>query len=79
MTDQYYETPLLRPDSPLDDRSKSLIREIYAIEKAKALALPTDDPMDPKRLARVKFTWKEIWEQPEIITNNLDLEKEYCQ
>jgi glucosamine--fructose-6-phosphate aminotransferase (isomerizing) len=76
MTDQYYETPLLRPDSPLDDRSKSLIREIYAIEKAKALALPTDDPMDPKRLARVKFTWKEIWEQPEIITNNLDLEKE---
>lgn len=76
MTKKYFETPLLGPDSPLDDHSKLLIKEIYDKENAKALALPTDDPVDPKRLARVKFTWKEIWEQPEIITKNLDLEKD---
>lgn len=76
MTLKAFETPLLKPDSILDDHSKQLIKEIYEVEKAKALTLPTDNPLDPKRRSRVDFTWKEIWEQPEIITNNLDLEKD---
>jgi glutamine---fructose-6-phosphate transaminase (isomerizing) len=75
MTVDIFETPLLRPDSPLDDHSKALIKEIYEKEQAKALALPTDDPLDPKRRARVDYTWTEMQEQPEIITKNLELEK----
>ena len=71
-----FQTPLLGPDSPLDDRSKSLIKEIYDKEQAKALALPTDDPLDPKRRARVDYTWTELSEQPEIISKNLELEKD---
>jgi glutamine---fructose-6-phosphate transaminase (isomerizing) len=76
MKDNNFETPLLEPDSPLDDHSKSLIKEIYQKEQAKALTLPSDDPLDPKRRARVDFTWKEIQEQPAIIQKNLELEKE---
>jgi glutamine---fructose-6-phosphate transaminase (isomerizing) len=76
MTVELFETPLLKPDSLLDDYSKSLIKEIYEKEQAKALGLPTDDPLDPKRRARVDYTWGEMWEQPQIITKNLELEKE---
>ena len=76
MNQKYYETPLLTSESPLDDHSKAVIKEIYAKEKAKALNLPTDDPLDPKRRARVDYTWTEIQEQPEILTKNLSLERE---
>ncbi|MDY6847206.1 MAG: SIS domain-containing protein [Chloroflexota bacterium] len=76
MTPDFYETPLLQSDSPLDDHSKNSIKEIYAKEKAKVLNLPSDDPLDPKRRARVDYTWTEIQEQPEILTKNLSLERE---
>ena len=75
MDHKFYATPLLKPDSPLNAYSKTLIEEIYAKEQAKVLALPTDDPLDPKRRKRVEFTWKEIWEQPEIIQKNLQMNK----
>ncbi len=76
MNDMTFATPLLSPDSPLDQHSKELIAEIYAREQAKALGLPTDDPLDPKRRARVDLTLTEMWEQPEIIQKNLELEKQ---
>lgn len=75
MDEKTYVTPLLKPDSPLDEHSKALITEIYKQEQAKALALPTDDPLDPKRRMRVDYTWTEMWEQPEILQKNLQLNK----
>jgi len=73
--ESYYATPLLRPDSPLDDHSRALIKSIYDAEQAKALEMPTDAPLDPKRHKRVDFTWIEMNEQPQVIQNNLDLER----
>ena len=34
-------------------------------------ALPSDDPLDPKRRRRVDFTLPEILEQPEVIRTTL--------
>lgn len=69
-----YATPLLQPDSPLDERSRHLIQDMYDKETQKAANLPTDDPLDPKRRKRVDFTKEEIWEQPDILHKNLELE-----
>ena len=69
-----YTTPLVGPDSPLDEHSKNLIEKIYEVEMQKMATLPSDDPLDRKRRMRVGFTWTEIWEQPEVIKNNLELE-----
>lgn len=69
-----YTTPLVGPDSPLDEQSKNLIEKIYEVEMQKMATLPSDDPLDPKRRTRVEFTWTEIWEQPEVIKNNLEME-----
>lgn len=73
--DNHYFTHLLGPDSPLDDHSRALIKSIYDAEQAKALELPTDAPLDPKRRKRVDYTWIEMNEQPQVIQNNLDLER----
>ncbi len=67
-------TPLLAPDSPLDARARALIQDLYDREQAKALALPTDDPLDPKRMKRVEFTRPEILEQPDCIRRTLTAE-----
>jgi glucosamine--fructose-6-phosphate aminotransferase (isomerizing) len=64
-------TPLLAADSPLDKRSKEIIRELYVKEEKKVLALPTDDPLDEKRRKRVDYTRTEMWEQPDVIRRNL--------
>lgn len=71
----HYDTPLLRPDSPLDDHSRAVIKSIYDVEQTKALELPTDAPLDPKRRKKVDYTWIEMNEQPQVIQNNLDLER----
>jgi glucosamine--fructose-6-phosphate aminotransferase (isomerizing) len=42
---------------------------------AKALALPTDDPLDPERLRRVKITWDELIAQPEVVQATLTQER----
>lgn len=68
-------TPLLAPDSPLDPRARALVQELYDREQAKALALPTDDPLDPKRMQRVEFTRPEILEQPDCIRKTLTAEE----
>ena len=74
-----YATPLLKPDSPLDAHSRAVIQTIYEAEQAKALDLPTDDPLDPKRRKRVEYTKTEIFEQPSVIQNNLELERRAIQ
>jgi glucosamine--fructose-6-phosphate aminotransferase (isomerizing) len=67
-------TPLLAAESPLDAHARGLVAELYAKEQAKALALPTDDPLDPKRRRRVEFTRTEMWQQPYCIAATLALE-----
>ncbi len=76
MPENNFETPLLSPNSPLDDHSKALIKEIYEKEQAKAMVLPTDDPLDPKRRARVDFTWTEMQEQPDLLLQNIIVSKD---
>lgn len=75
MSERIYNSPLLLPDSPLDDHSREVIQKIYDAEWAKSQELPTDDPLDPKRRRRVELTWVEMWSQPEAITTTLDKEK----
>ena len=69
-------SPLLQADSPLDSHAKALIEELYRREQERALTLPTDDPLDPKRRKRVEYTWDELTTQPEAIQTTLDRETE---
>ena len=70
------QTPLLSEQSPLDDRSKRLIESLFEREQQMMAALPTDDPLDPKRRRRVDFTLPEILEQPDVIRTTLARERE---
>jgi glucosamine--fructose-6-phosphate aminotransferase (isomerizing) len=76
MQPTHYDTPLLGPDSNLDEHSKQVIQEVYDKEQARALELPTDDPLDPKRRRRVEYTWDEICTQPEAIHETIVKERE---
>lgn len=69
-------TPLLADASPLDDAQKALIADLFAREQSLMAALPTDDPLDPKRRRRVDFTLPEILEQPEVIRTTLSRERD---
>nr|WP_321983949.1 SIS domain-containing protein [uncultured Lichenicoccus sp.] len=60
-------TPLLSPSSPLDDRARALVADLFAREQQLMAALPTDDPRDPKRLRRVMLTHGEMFAQPDAI------------
>ena len=76
MSEKNYNTPLLAPDSPLDDHSRQVIQAVYDAEWAKAQDLPTDEPLDPKRRKRVELTWDETWSQPQAITTTLASERQ---
>lgn len=69
-------SPLLAADSPLDEHGKGLVAELFRREQEAALALPTDDPLDPKRRRRVGLTWPEIVAQPEVIRRTLAIERQ---
>ncbi len=71
MTDPHLLTPLLSPDSPLDSPARALIADLFERERQLMIALPTDDPLDPKRRRRVDFTRPEILEQPDCIRKTL--------
>ncbi len=75
MSESGYSTPLLAPDSPLDEHSRKVIQEVYNQEQAKALELPSDDPLDPKRRRRVELTWGEMMAQPQAIQTTLTNER----
>lgn len=67
MTSNKIDSPLLEANSPLDARQKDVIRRVSAMERAGILALPTDDPLDAKRRARVEATRGEMFGQAEAI------------
>ncbi|WP_120339026.1 SIS domain-containing protein [Cryobacterium soli] len=68
MTAATLQSPLLASDSPLDERQKSVVVRVSEAERAGILALPTDDPLDPKRRARVEATRGEMFGQATAIT-----------
>ncbi len=69
-----HSSPLLAPDSPLDSQARQLVETLYHREQQRALMLPTDDRLDPKRRQRVGYTRDEIWGQPDAIRNTLERE-----
>jgi len=69
-------TPLLAETSPLDDHAKALVTELFERELQLMAALPSDDPLDPKRRRRVDLTLPEIIEQPAVIRTTLERERE---
>lgn len=69
-----FSTPLLSPEFPLDEHSRQVIQAAYEKEQQKMAQLPTDDPLDAKRMSRVEITWDEMWAQPEVIQNTLQQE-----
>ncbi len=69
-------SPLLEAGSPLDQRARNLISDLYEQEQGRALVLPTDDDLDPKRRLRVDLTMTEIQGQPMSIRKSLDEERE---
>lgn len=75
MTEQFV-TPLLAPDSPLDQHSRKLVEELFEKEARLMDGLPTDDPLDEKRRRRVELTRVEILAQPQAIRTTLAEERE---
>ena len=51
-----------------------MVRALFAGEQQLMAALPTDDPRDPKRLARVLLTHGEMLAQPDAILTTLNRE-----
>ena len=72
-------SPLLSPDSPLEKHARQLIEQLYHREQQKALTLPTDDPLDPKRRKRVGLTRDEMLTQSEAIQTTLEYERQAIQ
>ncbi|WP_375389168.1 SIS domain-containing protein [uncultured Amnibacterium sp.] len=65
-------SPLLDPRSTtLDERRRGVIERVSAAERAHILALPSDDPLDPKRRFRVEATGPELFGQPDAIRATL--------
>ncbi|MBS1690624.1 MAG: SIS domain-containing protein [Actinobacteria bacterium] len=65
-------SPLLDPDtSPLDDRQRSVVQRVSDAERAHILALPSNDPLDPKLRFRVQATGPELFGQPAAIRATL--------
>src|SRR5258708_29717112 len=65
-------SPLLDPDtSPLDARQRALVQRVSDAERAHILALPSNDPLDPKLRLRVQETGPELFGQPAAIRSTL--------
>lgn len=63
-----YASPLLDPASMLlDERQRRVVERVSAAERAHILALPSDDPLDPKRRFRVEATGPELFGQPDAV------------
>jgi glutamine---fructose-6-phosphate transaminase (isomerizing) len=68
-------SPLIGPTSPLDERQKLLLAEVIQASSDRAKTLPTDEPKDQKRFARVQLTKEEMVRQTEAIRETLDNEQ----
>ena len=67
-------SPLLDPDtSPLDVRQRAVVQRVSDAERAHILALPSNDPLDPKLRSRVEATGPELFGQPAAIKATLQL------
>lgn len=73
---KYIPTPLMEKEFNFDAHSIEVIRTAQEKEMMKAMDLPTDDPVDPKRMKRVEYTWDEMQTQPEIIKKTTELERD---
>ncbi len=62
---------LLDAGSPLDERARNLISDLYNQLHRRALVLPTDDGLDPKQRLRVDLTMTEVQCQPMSIRKRL--------
>ncbi|MDT5325183.1 MAG: hypothetical protein QOF25_2335, partial [Mycobacterium sp.] len=70
-------SPLLDPGtSPLDVRQRAVVQRISDAERAHILALPSNDPLDPKLRFRVEATGPELFGQPAAIQATLQLNAE---
>jgi glucosamine--fructose-6-phosphate aminotransferase (isomerizing) len=65
-------SPLLGPDTFLDERQRGVLRKAIAAEHAGILALPTDDPLDAGRRRRVEATHGEMMGQPAAVRATWD-------
>jgi glucosamine--fructose-6-phosphate aminotransferase (isomerizing) len=67
-------SPLLDPGtSPLDVRQRAVVQRVSDAERAHILALPSNDPLDPKLRFRVEATGPELFGQPAAIRATLQL------
>ncbi len=67
-----FVSPLLDPAAGLlDERQRAVVERVSAAERAHILALPSDDPLDPKRRYRVEATGPELFGQPDAIRTTL--------
>lgn len=67
-------SPLLDPgSSPLDSRQQAVVRRVSEAERAHILALPSNDPLDPKLRFRVEATGPELFGQPAAIRSTLQV------
>lgn len=65
-------SPLLEPGSTLlDERQREVVERVSAAEREHILALPSDDPLDPKRRFRVEATGPELFGQPDAVRATL--------
>jgi glucosamine 6-phosphate synthetase-like amidotransferase/phosphosugar isomerase protein len=65
-------SPLLDPASDvLDARQRRIVEQVSSAERAHILALPSDDPLDPKRRFRVEATGPELFGQPDAVRATL--------
>jgi len=67
---------MLSAEFALDEHAREVIEKVHEKELAKVLALPTDDPLDPKRRMRVENTWAEMQAQPQVLRETLHLERQ---
>ncbi|MCW2520236.1 MAG: hypothetical protein JWR46_2855 [Mycobacterium sp.] len=66
-------SPLLNPStSPLDRRQRAVVQRVSDAERAHILALPSNDPLDPKLRFRVQATGPELFGQPAAIRATLE-------
>lgn len=67
-----FASPLLDPAAGLlDERQRAVVERVSAAERAHILALPSDDPLDPKRRFRVEATGPELFGQPDAVRATL--------
>jgi glucosamine--fructose-6-phosphate aminotransferase (isomerizing) len=70
MTSLTTASPLLDIPGLFDERQRAVIERVTAAERVHILALPSDDPLDPKRRFRVEATRNELMSSSEPPTGS---------